>query len=328
MCLKTGSSQRERVLDALHCLLPIAGTGEFEKRVENMTEIAGRTAFITGGANGIGLGIARALAGAGAKIAMADVDNAALERAKNELSAVAAVETTLLDVRDRDAYERAADLMEAKLGPVSLLFNNAGVAFTVPVAKVTYELWDWSIGINLFGVFNGLHTFLPRMVARGEGGHIINTASGSGLAGIHSGLLYTTAKFGVVGMTESLRIELRDTQIGVSVFCPGPVATDIHLRSAASGPGNPDLTDTEQENVSKRASQMRELLQRGATPDVAGRIVLAAVQRDQFFIHTDRIMLEAIEARHQELIGAMPAAKEVSAFDDFVADMGAAGGRR
>lgn len=289
-----------------------------------MTEVAGRTAFITGGANGIGLGIAKALAGAGVKLALADVDRTALEKAREELSSSTTVETVVLDVRDRHAYAQAADIVEASLGPVSLLFNNAGVAFTVPVAKLTYELWDWSIGINLGGVFNGINTFLPRMTARGDGGHIVNTASVAGLAGISSGLLYTTGKFGVVGMTESLRIELRDVGISVSVLCPGPVATDIHLRSAAAAPDNPRLTETEQQGVLTRVGQMRALIQRGAAPETAGRMVLEAIRRNQFFIHTDRMMLAAVEARHRELIDAMPPPGEPSPFVDLVADMAAA----
>jgi NADP-dependent 3-hydroxy acid dehydrogenase YdfG len=149
-----------------------------------MTDVAGRTAFITGGANGIGLGIARAFAAAGAKVALADIDAAALERAGAELGAVTQVATQVLDVRDREGWVRAADAVEAALGPVSLLFNNAGVAGHAPAVKLTYELWDWSTGINLHGVINGVQTFLPRMVERGAGGHIVNTASGAGLCAV------------------------------------------------------------------------------------------------------------------------------------------------
>src|SRR5262245_49222650 len=111
-----------------------------------MTDVTGRTAFITGGANGIGLGIARAFGRAGAKLALADRDVPALERAGKELGEITSVETVELDVRDRAGYARAADRVERKLGPVSLLFNNAGVAGGAPATKLSYELWDWSIG--------------------------------------------------------------------------------------------------------------------------------------------------------------------------------------
>jgi NADP-dependent 3-hydroxy acid dehydrogenase YdfG len=148
----------------------------------DMERIAGRTAFITGGANGIGLGIARAFARAGAQVALADVDATALGAAQAELAKETRVETFVLDVRDRDAFARAADETETRLGPVSLLFNNAGVALSVPAEQMTYEAWDYALGINLDGVVNGLQTFVPRMCARGGGGHVVNTASGAGLA--------------------------------------------------------------------------------------------------------------------------------------------------
>ena len=198
-----------------------------------MIELAGRTAFITGGANGIGLGIAKALAESGVKVAIADVDADALAAAKKELAAKTEVETVMLDVRDRVAYAQAADKVEESLGPVSLLFNNAGVAYTVPVAKLTYDLWDWSIGINLGGVFNGVQTFLPRMVERGSGGYHANTFSSAGLAGKPSGRLFTTGKFGDAGMSGALRLGLRGTGVGFSVPCSGPVATGLSWGSAA-----------------------------------------------------------------------------------------------
>ncbi len=295
-----------------------------------MTDVAGRTAFITGGGNGIGLGIARAFARAGARIALADRDAEGLARAKAELSATTEVETVALDVRDRDGYARAADAVEAKLGPVSLLCNNAGVSGGAPAAKLSYELWDWSLGINLGGVVNGMTTFMPRMIERGGGGHIVNTASGAGLAGTSSGALYCTGKFAIVGMSEALRAELQPTDIGVSVLCPGPVATEIIARSDGDKPGagagaeltgeqqraaaaraaqvcaGAELTGEQQRAAADRAAQMSAFLAAGRTPDEVGEMVLAAVRENRLYIHTDRIMLPALEARQQELLAAMP----------------------
>jgi NAD(P)-dependent dehydrogenase (short-subunit alcohol dehydrogenase family) len=274
-----------------------------------MTDVAGRTAFITGGANGIGLGIARAFASAGAKLALVDIEPDALGRAKEELSAVTPVETHVLDVRDREAYARVADEVEAALGPVSLLFNNAGVAGGAPAHKLTYQLWDWGIGINLIGVINGIQTFLPRMVESGLGGQIVNTASGAGLVASGSGVLYNTAKFGVVGMTEALRLELAPMNIGASVLCPGPVATDIIARTRQLQPRLDNrLAAEERGAAAAQSSRMTNWLANGVPPDAVGEMVLDAVINNRLYIHTDRAMYAGIEARTQALLEAMPEA--------------------
>lgn len=273
-----------------------------------MTDVQGRTAFITGGGNGIGLGIARSLARAGARLALADVDAAGLAQAKAELQPTAPVETYVLDVRDREAYAAVAEAAEAALGPVSLLFNNAGVASGAPAAKLTYELWDWSIGINLYGVINGVQTFLSRMVERGEGGHIVNTASGAGLAATGAGVLYTTPKYGVVGLSEALNGELAPAGIGVSVLCPGPVATGIVRRSAGSQPKAREMLSKEQEAlVAERLDRSSRWLQRdGVSIDDVGEMVLKAIRENSLYIHTDRLVEPLIRARTQALIDAMP----------------------
>ncbi len=270
-----------------------------------MADVTGRTAFITGGANGIGLGIARALADEGVKIGLADVDQVALARASENLSSITEVHAVVLDVRDRDAYALAADTVEAKLGPVSLLFNNAGVAGGGPATALTYELWDWSLGINLGGVVNGVQTFLPRMLKRGEGGHIVNTASAAGLAATSSGVLYCTSKFAVVGMSETLRLELQEAGIGVSVLCPGPVATDIHARSTDINPGFAAMTADERNKITGRNAQVRAILQKGTSPDEVGLMVLDAIRDNQLYIHTDRIAVPLIERRHSELLRSL-----------------------
>lgn len=272
-----------------------------------MTEVRGRTAFITGGGNGIGLGIARSLARAGARLALADLDSDALTEAKAELQGITAVETFVLDVRDRDAYATVSDAAEDALGPVSLLFNNAGVSGAFPAEKLTFELWDWSIGINLYGVINGVKTFLPRIAERGQGGHIVNTASGAGLAATASGVLYCTAKFGIVGMSETLNLELASAGIGVSVLCPGPVATDISRRSAVAAPiAGIALSEEQQRKRSERIEMMSAALNKGVGTEAVGQMVLQAVQDNRLYIHTDRMMEGRIKARTQALLDAMP----------------------
>jgi NAD(P)-dependent dehydrogenase (short-subunit alcohol dehydrogenase family) len=272
-----------------------------------MDRIEGRTAFITGGARGIGLGIARAFAREGTKLALVDIDEAALNAARTELSELTSMETFVLDVRDREAYARVADEVEARLGPVSILCNNAGVGASADVAHMTYELWDWVMGINLNGVINGIQTLVPRMIERKIPAHIVNTASGAGLIAEGSGLQYATSKFAVVGLSEGLRWELQRFGIGVSVLCPGPVATTI-IQNTLAFPGRPRIamTPEEIEMSDKRMAQVSAWLAKGVAPDEVGRMVLAAVKANRLYILTDRIVGDAITARTKAVLDAMP----------------------
>ena len=275
-----------------------------------MTDIKGRTAFITGGGNGIGLGIARSLARAGAKLALADLDAAALARAKAELQDITPVETYVLDVRDRDAYASTAEAVERALGPVSLLFNNAGVAGGDSVRRLTYELWDFYLGVNLYGVINGLQAFLPKMIERGQGGHVVNTASGAGLVASGAGILYTTSKYAVVGMSEELRLnpDLVSAGVGVSVLCPARVATDIVKRSMDAAPkAKVQLTAEQEKKIAETIEMAGKMLhQVGVSIDVVGEMVLKAVRENSLYILTDREAEGLIKARFKALLEAMP----------------------
>lgn len=268
-----------------------------------MEDFAGRTAFITGGAQGIGLGIARRLAREGVKLALADINEDALAAAAAELSAVTDVVVVALDIRDREAFERAAVDVDARLGPVSLLFNNAGIAGAVSPAKMTYESWDWVIGINLHGVINGIQTFVPRMIEAGTGGYVVNTASGAGLVAAGSGFLYCTSKFAVVGMSESLHHELAHHGIGVSVLCPGPVATNIVDHTAELRPAG-SHTSTRTRDANDKA---REFLAAGTPPDRVGEMVYDAMRAGRLYIHTDDMMTEPVKRRTEAILSATPA---------------------
>jgi NAD(P)-dependent dehydrogenase (short-subunit alcohol dehydrogenase family) len=268
-----------------------------------MENLSGRTVFITGGARGIGLGIARAFARAGIKLAIADIDPDSLAAAKSELARLTAIETFELDVRDREAYARVADETEARMGGVSILCNNAGVA---AATRLTYEFWDWMLGINLNGVINGIQTFLPRMLERGGGGHIVNTASGAGLAAEGSGVMYNTSKFAVVGLSEALRRELEAKQIGVTVLCPGPVGTNIVGNSRITQP--PARNAEESQTWEAITEQITAQLARGVAPDKVGEMVLAAVKENRLYVHTDRVMEKYIKARTKALLDALPPA--------------------
>ncbi|NWJ71545.1 SDR family oxidoreductase [Pseudonocardia sp. ICBG1122] len=256
-------------------------------------------ALVTGGAQGIGLGIARALARRGVRLAITDVDGDALASSVRELSDRTEVRGHRLDVRDRDGFAATADRVAEDLGPVDLLFNNAGVMAHAPVSGLDYPLWDLALGVNLGGVVNGVQTFLPRMIERGAGGHIVNTASGAGLVPNRS-VAYTTGKFAVVGLSESLRAVAEPLGITVSVVCPGPVATDILRNTRAhNGEDAVDLTDD-------RRADVEEYLRSGVGIDEAGESVAEGVRRRSTWIHTDASVRDDLRQRADALLASLP----------------------
>ena len=191
-----------------------------------MRDVEGKVAFITGGGSGVGLGLARAFVAAGMKVAIADVRADHLEEATAALGDdVLAIR---LDVTDREAFARAADETERALGNVHVLCNNAGVNLFNDIADATYQDWDWVLGVNLGGVVNGIVTFVPRIKAHGDGGHVVNTASMAAFVAGPGAGIYTTAKFGVHGLSDALRWSLLPHGIGVSMVCPGLVKSKIY----------------------------------------------------------------------------------------------------
>ncbi|GAB3483274.1 SDR family oxidoreductase [Nocardiopsis coralliicola] len=267
-----------------------------------MTDIDGRTVFITGGARGIGLGIARAFADAGARVAVADLSRDALGEAAADLGARTEAAAIELDVRDREAFARAVDEAEERLGPVGVLVNNAGITRMLPPAEMSYEVWDRVIGINLGGTVNGVQTVLPRLLERGSGGHIVNVASGAGLIG-NTDLSYSASKYGVVGLSESLAVQpsLAAAGIGVTVVCPSFVQTRIAANSAEpDGAADPDP---------ERTRRILDFFDRfGLPPEAVGRQVLDAVRGGRPYVITDRLLEERIRERADALVGAMPPA--------------------
>ncbi len=225
-----------------------------------MEEIAGKTAFVTGGASGIGLGMAEAFLAAGMNVVIADLRPDHVESALQRLDRSGArthVHAIELDVTDREAFARAADEAETVFGNVHVLCNNAGMGILGPVTLARYDDWDWGLGVLLGGVVNGIQTFLPRLIAHGEGGHIVNTASMAGVVPIPGAAIYITAKAAVIGLSEALRSELAGEGIGVSAFCPGTPtpATRSSSRSSRSGPTRRSgWTHVNAESASSRAS--------------------------------------------------------------------------
>lgn len=260
-----------------------------------MKDWTGSVAFITGGANGIGLGIARALAKRGAALALADIDEAALARGAEELSQVTAVETYRLDVRDREAFAAVADRAEAALGPVDLLFNNAGIVPFSTAEELRYDKWDLALAVNLTGVINGIQTFLPRLIER-RAGYVVNTASGAGLVA-DANVLYVTTKFAVVGLSESLRLAVAKHGIDVSVLCPGPVDTDI-VRNTRLADAGVALRDD-------LVPAVEEFLKSGPNVDAVGEMVVAGMEARSPWIFTGEEIRPHLEKRMAALLGAL-----------------------
>ena len=255
-----------------------------------MERIEGRTAFVTGGASGIGLATAEVLIAAGARVVLADWDAEALEREAARLGVSALAQH--LDVRDRAALGEAKEATEKAFGPVEILFNNAGVApGPDELADMSPEEFDLRVSIMLTGVFNGIHTFAAGMRDRGEG-HIVNTASMAGLVASPRLGAYTTAKFGVVGLSEVLRAEMDRHGVGVSVLCPGLVRTNIGLHG---------LSESE-------ADAGRAIMAQGLDPSIVGGQVLDAIRRNELYIITHGEYGASVAERAARLQGAFDTA--------------------
>jgi NAD(P)-dependent dehydrogenase (short-subunit alcohol dehydrogenase family) len=199
-----------------------------EKGEDSMDDLRGKVAVITGGASGIGLATAKALANRGVRLVLADIEAPALERAAAALSSGGTkVETVVCDTSSLAAVQGLADEAFSRMGAVHILFNNAGVAVAGPIATMKHSDWQWIINVDLWGPIHGVEAFLPRMIAQGQGGHILFTASFAGLVPNEWLGPYCVAKYGVVALAEVLYREMRPHGIGVSVLCPMRVATNI-----------------------------------------------------------------------------------------------------
>ncbi|GAA5086895.1 NAD(P)-dependent dehydrogenase (short-subunit alcohol dehydrogenase family) [Thermocatellispora tengchongensis] len=286
---------------------------------DGITDFEGRVAFVTGGARGIGLGIVRALLRRGANVAIADISAGALERARDRLGASPArLRCYQLDVTDRERYARVAAEVHRDLGEVTLLFNNAGIIDSVSPSKLSYEMWGHVMGVNLDGVYNGIQTFVPGMLASPRRCHVVNTSSEAGLVEAGSGFLYHASKYAVIGMSESLRRELAHFDVGVSVLFPGPVATDIVENTRSL---RPDTAPPHSERVTRILDSAHKLLNdQGASPDGVGELVLGAVETNAAYIATRNELGEYLRRRNDELTAAMRHAESFLASFDATAE--------
>ncbi len=266
-----------------------------------MDEVAGRTAFVTGGASGIGLGMATAFVGAGMNVVIADLRRDHIETAMESLRG-RPVHTIELDVTDRDGFARAADEAERVFGNVHVLCLNAGMGILGPVTLAHYDDWDWGLGVLLGGVVNGIQTFLPRMLAHGEGGHIVNTSSMAGVLPIPGAAIYITAKAALIGLSEALRSELAGEGIGVSAFCPGPVQTNIREggRTRPERYADSGYIELERELEERPNSPL------WMDPLECGERVLAGIRRDDLYIFTHREFREGADERFRAMLASFP----------------------
>ncbi len=262
-----------------------------------MQEFGGRVAVVTGGASGIGAGMARAFAAADMHVVVADVELARAEHLCSELRdggrRALAVET---DVSRRESVEELAERSFDEFGAVHLLCNNAGVCIGGSLADARDEDWRWLLSVNLEGVVHGCQAFVPRLVAQGQAAHIVNTASmGGWLPGGGLGI-YATTKFAVVALSESLRQDLRHHDIGVSALCPGFVKTEL-LESARNRP--PALGASE-----PQLDFLKPGVHSGADPVAIGERVLRGVRDNQTWIFTHPEMRPLLEARFRAVLDA------------------------
>ncbi len=262
-----------------------------------MKDVKGKVAFITGGASGMGLGMARAFAAAGMKVMISDIEAAAAQLAADELTAkgyeAACVQT---DVGNLESVQAAAKKTIETFGKVHVLCNNAGVAVGGYSETCSIRNWNWVVDVNLWGVVYGLQAFVPLILSHGEGGHVVSTASMGGMVGLRGAGPYIATKFAVVGIMETFAADHRKDNLGASVLCPGVVATNIgnsarNRPDQYGGATKPNARDRRAEMVAK-----------GLDPDIVGKLVLEAVQEDQFYIFTDPGLRNLMETRGQRIL--------------------------
>jgi NAD(P)-dependent dehydrogenase (short-subunit alcohol dehydrogenase family) len=277
-------------------------------------DVEGKVAFITGGASGIGLGIARAFVRADMKVMIADIREDHLTSALSSFGDNSKVRGLKLDVTDRAAMAHAVEETLRAFGKIHVLCNNAGVGLAGPMKLATYADWDWVMGVNVGGVINGIVAFLPRMLAQGEGGHIVNTCSMSGILPHGGAGIYTTSKAAVIGMSEVLRSELAEEKIGVSAFCPGPVQTNI-AQSGKTRPAHLAETGYAQFDRQREGRSVSPLYME---PLLVGERVLEGVRHNELFIFTHSEFRDGVRERCEAIMAAIPDRPEDPAFKALV----------
>ncbi len=259
------------------------------------TNLDGKIAVVTGGASGIGKGIAKQLIAAGMHVVIADIEDGALQQTAAEIGATG-IRT---DVSDLASVRALADAVCGRFGTVHVVCNNAGVGPMGKIADLTIEDWRWITGVNLWGVIHGVNVFLPILRGNPEGGHIVNTASLGGLRTMAGLGAYSVTKYGIVALTEALAEELaqENSAVGVTVLCPGTVRTNIKAssrnrpRELATG----GLLDIDLERSELRAHM------RWMEPDAVGKVVVTAIRQGELYAFTHPEMFDAVAKRFRAI---------------------------
>jgi NAD(P)-dependent dehydrogenase (short-subunit alcohol dehydrogenase family) len=281
-----------------------------------MENIEGKVAFITGGASGIGLGIAKACAKYGMKVVIADSRQDALDEAmKYFKEKKQPVHPIKLDVTDREAYARAADEAEAVFGKIHVLVNNAGVASGGPVQMMTYKDWDFSMSVNVGGAINGLVTILPRIIKHGEGGHVVATSSTGGIFAVGGVVIYNTTKYALAGMMETVATDLQNLNIGASVLVPGPTTTNLGPSTFANRPEKyrnegqawpPQPPKPPPGQPPPKMPPMPDFSKIFMDPVEMGERVVRGIRRNDLFIITHPEFKKGFNARNEAIMRACP----------------------
>lgn len=278
-------------------------------RKKSMTAIANKTAFVTGAASGIGLALTKALLARNCKVMMADIDADRLTEARM-LVGESNTAMVVCNVADVASVQAAAQATHEAFGDVHLLFNNAGVSLAGYPGQFDIKDWQWITDINLMGVAHGVETFVPLLMAHGESGHIINTASMAGHGAFPGMGPYNATKFAVVGYSEALRLELARSGIGVSCLCPTWVQTNIHNTSDNS-PGA--LSGGEDHKNSKSYKAVKALIENGMSADLYAELCMKAIEADRLHVFNDPEVRQSMIDRHNA---------NLADFDACLADLG------
>jgi NAD(P)-dependent dehydrogenase (short-subunit alcohol dehydrogenase family) len=263
-------------------------------------DLEGKVAVVTGGASGIGKGIAEALKNEGAELVIADIENIALQRTAKELGATG-IQT---DVSSAESVSALATEVVERFGTAHVLVNNAGIGPMGRIADLTLDDWKWMVGVNLWGVIHGIHAFLPILKANQEGGHIVNTSSMAGLVGMPGLGSYTLTKYGVLGLTEVLAKELEEdgSKVGATVLCPGTIHTNIGT-SSRNRPGD-NAGGLHDVDISQEGSEVDMSGVRWMIPIEVGTIVVDCIRSGELYALTHPDWWDMVEPRFVAIASA------------------------